>query len=161
VPAEVVAGVVDVEGLADVFGLKKSTSVFFAGEGDAATVGEAAAVPFALRPCFSVGEGDASAAVSVEGEVAAAAFALWPRFAAGEGDASVPAPGEALLSGEAVLLASVFLCDLCLPADGDGVGVGDWALTRQLPARPVISKKASKFVFMSGSLNKKAPKMED
>jgi len=86
-PEEVVAGAVEVEGLAEVFGLKKSASVFFAGEADGATVGEAAAVPFVLRPCFSVGEGDASVVVAAEGEVAAAVFVLCVRFSAGEGDA--------------------------------------------------------------------------
>jgi hypothetical protein len=155
VPAEPVAGAVEVEGLAEVFGLKKSASVFFAGEGDGATVGEAAAVPFVLRPCFSVGEGDASAAVPAEGEVAAVVFALCVRFSAGEGDASLAA------AGEAVALASAFLCDRCLPGDGDAVGEGDCASTKQVAARPMTSKKARIFVFMTGSLNKKAPKMED
>jgi hypothetical protein len=119
VPAEVVTGAAEVEGLAEVFGLKKSASVFFAGEGDGTAVGEAAAVPFVLRPCFSAGEGDASLAVPAEGEVAAVVFALRVRFSAGEGDASVPAAGEALL------VASAFLCDLCLAGDDDAVGEGD------------------------------------
>jgi hypothetical protein len=115
--AAAVAGAAEAEGLVEVFGLKKSASVFFAGDADGATVGEAAA--FALRPCFSVGEGDASVAVSGEGEVVAAAFALCLRISAGEGDASVPAAGEALV------LASDFLCVLCLAGDGDSVGEGD------------------------------------
>jgi hypothetical protein len=119
VPAEVVAGAVEVEGLAEAFGLKKSASVFFAGEGDGAAVGEAAAVPFVLRPRFSVGEGAASVAVPAEGEVAAVVFVLRVRFSVGEGDASLAA------AGEAVALASAFLCDRCLPGDGDAVGEGD------------------------------------
>jgi len=119
----VVAGAAEDAGLGEVFGLKKSASVFFAGEGDGATVGEAAAFSFALRPCFSVGEGDASGVVSAEGEVAAVVFDLRVCFPPA-GDASVPAAGEALLSG-AVLLASVFLCDRCLAGDGDGVGEDD------------------------------------
>jgi hypothetical protein len=145
----VVAGAAEEAGLAELFGLKKSASVFFAGEADGLAVGEAAAFSFALRPCFSAGDGDASVAVSAEGEVAAVAFALRLCFSAGEGDASVPAAGEALLSGEAALLASIFLCDLCLPADGDGVGVGDWALTRQVPARLITSKKPRNLMFMN------------
>jgi len=62
-------------GLADaeVFGLKKSASVFFAGDGDGVTVGATAAVVFLLRACFSAGEGDAAVAAAGEGEVAAAA----------------------------------------------------------------------------------------
>jgi hypothetical protein len=155
VPADVVAGAAEDAGLGEVFGLKKSASVFFAGEDDGATVGEAAAVPFVLRPCFSVGEGDASVVVAAEGEVAAAVFVLCVRFSVGEGDASLAA------AGDAVALASVFLCDLCLAGEGDAVGEGDCALTKQVAARPMTSKKARIFVFMSGSLNKKAPKMED
>jgi hypothetical protein len=115
----VVAGAAEDAGLGEVFGLKKSASVFFAGEDDGATVGEAAAVPFVLRPCFSVGEGDASVVVAAEGEVAAAVFVLRVRFSVGEGDASLAA------AGEAVAPASAFLCDLCLAGDGDAVGEGD------------------------------------
>jgi hypothetical protein len=148
-----VADAAEVEGLAEVFGLKKSASVFFAGEGDGAPVGETAAVPFVLRPCFSVGEGDASVAVPAEG--APVVFALRVRFSAGEGDASLAA------AGEAVALASAFLCALCLAGDADAVGDGDWALTKQVAARPMTTKKATIFVFMSGSLKEKAPKMED
>jgi hypothetical protein len=112
-----VAGAED-EGLAEVFGLKKSVSVFFAGEGDGATVGETAVAPFALRPRFSVGEDDDSVAAPADGDVAAVVFVLRVRFSAGEGDASLAA------AGEEAALASAFLCDLCL-ADGDGVGEGD------------------------------------
>ena len=153
--AVAVAGAAGAEGLVEVFGLKKSASVFFAGEVDGLAVGEAAAFSFTLRPCFSAGEGDASVAVSAEGEVAAAAFVLCVRFSVGEGDASLAA------AGDAVALASVFLCDLCLPGDGDAVGEGDCALTKQVAARPMTSEKARIFVFMSGSLTKKVPKMED
>jgi hypothetical protein len=116
---EVVAGAVEDEGLAEVFGLKKSESVFFAGEGDGATVGETAAAPFALRPRFSVGEADDSVAAPAEGDVAAVVFVLRVRFSAGEGDASLAA------AGEEAALASAFLCDLCLAGDGDAVGEDD------------------------------------
>jgi hypothetical protein len=80
-------------GLADaeVFGLNKSASVFFAGDGDGVTVGATAAVVFLLRACFSAGEGDAAVAAAGEGEVAAAAVAsafLCARCFAGEGDAA-------------------------------------------------------------------------
>lgn len=103
----VVAGATEGAGLAELFGLKKSASVFFAGEAD--VVGEAAAVAFALRPCFSAGEGDAAVVAAGEGEVAASlsglenVFVLRVRFSAGEGDSVVAA------AGEAVLLASAFL----------------------------------------------------
>ena len=70
------------DGLTELLGLKKSASVFFAGDGDGVTC-ETAAVVFPLRACF----------------------------AAGEGDAAVAAAGEALLvaAGAAVLVASAFL----------------------------------------------------
>jgi hypothetical protein len=103
----VVVGATAGAGLSDFFGLKKSASVFFAGEGD--VVGEAAAVVFALRACFSAGEGDAAVVAAGEGEVAAAlsglenVFVLRVRFSAGEGDSVLAA------AGEAVLLASAFL----------------------------------------------------
>ena len=102
-------------GLADaeVFGLNKSASVFFAGDGDGVTVGATAAVVFPLRACFAAGEGDAAVAAAGEGEVAAAAvfFVLRVRFSAGEGDAAVASAGEALLvaAGAAALVASAFL----------------------------------------------------
>lgn len=79
-------------GLAEVFGLKKSASVFFAGEADGLATAAGEGDIFALRVCFAAGEGDAS---------------------------SVAAAGEVLL------VASVFLCDLCLPGDGDASGDGD------------------------------------
>jgi hypothetical protein len=84
---------------ADVFGLNKSASVFFAGDGDGVTVGATAAVVFLLRACFSAGEGDAAVAAAGEGEVAAAAVAsafLCARCFAGEGDSA----GEPLGVGD-------------------------------------------------------------
>ena len=71
------------DGLTELLGLKKSASVFVAGDGDGVTVGATAAVVFPLRACF----------------------------AAGEGDAAVAAAGEALLvaAGAAALVASAFL----------------------------------------------------
>lgn len=77
------------EGLAEVFGLNKSASVFFAGVGDGLTADAAAA--FVLRPRFPAGEGDASVAAAGEAEVAAslAAFFLCARCvgdSAGDGD---------------------------------------------------------------------------
>ena len=81
---------------ADVFGLNKSASVFFAGDGDGVTVGATAAVVFLLRACFSAGEGDAAVAAAGEGEVAAAAVAsafLCVRCFAGEGGAAGDPPG--------------------------------------------------------------------
>ena len=75
-------------GLADaeVFGLNKSASVFFAGDGDGVTVGATAAVVFLLRACFSAGEGDAAVAAAGEAALVASAF-LCARCFAGEGDA--------------------------------------------------------------------------
>ena len=95
--ARVVGAGLAAAGLADaeVFGLKKSASVFFAGDGDGVTVGATAAVVFLLRACFSAGEGDAAVVAAGEGEVAAAA------------------------------VASAFLCARCFAGEGDAVGVGD------------------------------------
>ena len=80
--------------------MKKSASVFFAGDGDGVTVGATAAVVFLLRACFSAGEGDAAVAAAGEGEVAAAA-----------------------------VVASAFLCARCFAGEGDSagdsLGVGD------------------------------------
>ena len=105
----VVAAAGEGDGLTELLGLKKSASVFFAGDGD----GETAAVVFPLRACFAAGEGDAAVAAAGEGEVAAAAvfFVLRVRFSAGEGDAAVASAGEALLvaAGAAALVASAFL----------------------------------------------------
>ena len=65
-------------GLADaeVFGLKKSASVFFAGDGDGVTVGATAAVVFLLRACFSAGEGDAAVAAAAEALLVTAGAAV-------------------------------------------------------------------------------------
>ena len=108
----VVAGAAEGEGLAELFGLKKSARVFFVGDDDGVAVGETAAAAFPLRPCFSAAEGDASVVAAGEGVVVAVVFfVLRVRFSADEGDASVAAAGEALLvaADEAVLVASVFL----------------------------------------------------
>src|SRR5690242_18351724 len=59
VAARVAVVAVAAAGIAEVFGLKKSASVFFAGEGVGLTV---AAVAFALRPRFAAGEPEGSAA---------------------------------------------------------------------------------------------------
>jgi hypothetical protein len=115
-----VAAAAEEAGLAEVLGLKKSASVFFAGEGDGASaVGDAAVVPFVFRPCFSAGDGDASVAAPGEGEAAAIRFVLRVRFSAGDGDASAVAAGEA---GEALLVASAFLCVRCFAGEGDAAG---------------------------------------
>jgi hypothetical protein len=88
----VVAAAGEGDGLTELLGLKKSASVFFAGDGDGVTVRETAAVVFPLRAFFA-GEGDAAVT------------------AAGEGDAAVASAGEALLvaAGAAALVASAFL----------------------------------------------------
>ena len=109
----VVAAAGEGDGLSELLGLKKSASVFFAGDGDGVTVGETAAVVFPLRACFTAGEGDAAVAAAGEGEVAAAAVfvVLRVRFSAGEGDAAVASAGEPLLvaAGAAALVVSAFL----------------------------------------------------
>lgn len=125
--AEAVGAAAAGDGLTELFGLKKSASVFFAGEGDGVTDAAAAAV-FFLRPCFSAGEADGAAA----------------------------AAGAALLvaAGEAVVAASAFLWDLCLAGEGEAeaAGVGDWALTRLAAAKPTDSRKTVSFMFMRQSL---------
>lgn len=87
-------------GLIELFGLKKSARVFFAGDGDAVTVGEAAAVVFPLRARFALGEAEGDSAL--------------------EGDA-VPSAGEAV--------SAAFLCVRCFAEEGDAagdpLGVGD------------------------------------
>jgi len=85
-------------GLAEVFGLKRSASVFFAGEGDGLTAG-AAAVVFAFRPRFAFGEAEAAGDCPAEGDVAsvgeaAAAVFLDTRcFFAGAGDSAGDSAG--------------------------------------------------------------------
>src|SRR4029450_12844867 len=53
----VVAAAGEGDGLTELLGLKKSASVFLAGDGDGGTVGETAAVVFPLRACFAAGGG--------------------------------------------------------------------------------------------------------
>lgn len=96
---EVLPGATDPVGVGELFDLKKSAKVFF-GDGDGATVGEAAAVAFVL--CF-FSAGEAEAAADAAGEASVVAFAFFERLA-GEGDASA-----ALASGDAAVVASAFL----------------------------------------------------
>ena len=77
-------------GLGEVCGLKKSASVFFAGEADGLTAGEAAAVAFVFRAGLAAGEGE-TAAPAGDGEASVVVFAFRPRLAVGEGEASGPA----------------------------------------------------------------------
>ena len=120
--AAVVAGAAEDDGLCDVFGLKKSASVFFAGDGEGVIAGEAAAIVFAFRACFAAGEGDASGAAAREallaGDASVVAAAFLRERLAGEGDAPV---GAALLAGDASAAATAFLRG-CLTGDGKGVG---------------------------------------
>jgi hypothetical protein len=172
-------------GVGELFGLKKSDSVFFSGEADELTAGEAAAVAFVLRACFPVGEGEASVAAAGEGEAEAVVFILRVVFEAGSiggwvvaaaealaaGEASVAAAaflrdffageggasavaGEALAAGEASVAAAAFFFE-CLAGEAEAVGVGDWALTRQAPVRPITTKKIKDFVRMSKTLTKR------
>jgi len=171
-------------GVGELFGLKKSDSVFFSGEADGLTAGEAAAFVFVLRACFSAGEGDASAAATdgdgvaklvffrapfdagssggwvvaagealAAGEASVAAAAFLRDFFAGEGGASAVA-GEAPAAGEASVAAAAFFFE-CLAGEAEAVGVGDWALTRQAPVRPIITKKMKHFVRMSKTLTER------
>ena len=95
------------DGLVEVFGLKRSASVFFfSGEAAGLAAGEALAVDLGFFACFWAGEGDAAASVVDDGEVAAVAFVLWLRLVAA-GDASASAAGEA--AGDSVVAASDFL----------------------------------------------------
>jgi len=84
----------------EVFGLKKSASVFFAGDGDGEGAGLAAASAFAF---------------------------LCARGFAGDGDAEAAAVLSA--AGEAAAVASAFLCVRCFAGEGDAagdsLGVGD------------------------------------
>jgi hypothetical protein len=107
--APVAAGAPAAAGLAEVFGLKKSASVF-AGEGDGLTAG-AVAVVFVFRPPLAAGEAE-TAAPAGDGEASAVVFAFRPRLAAGEAEASVPAAGDAV--------ASAFLCVRCFAGDAAG-----------------------------------------
>jgi hypothetical protein len=117
------------DALTELLGLKKSASVFFAGDGDEVTVGETAAVVLLLRACFSVGDGEASAVAAGEGEVSpVAVFSLRARFPFGEAEGDSALEGDAAPSaGEAV--AAAFLCVRCFAGEGDAagdpLGVGD------------------------------------
>lgn len=113
----VAAGAAAAAGLAEVFGLKKSASVFFAGEGDGLTPG-AAVLVFVFRSPLAAGEAE-TAAPAGDGEVSAVVFAFRLRFAVGEGEASAPAAGDADVSA--------FLCARCFTGEaaGDSAGVGD------------------------------------
>ena len=156
VAAAVAAG----DGLTELFGLKMSASVFFSGEGDGLTAGEAEVVVFILRVVFEAGSSGGcvvaagETVAAGEASVVAAAFAPFLRdFFAGEGDAS-GVVGEALAAGEASVAAAAFFFE-CLAGEPEAVGVGDWALTRQAPARPITTKKTKDFVCMSQSLTKR------
>jgi len=81
----IVGGAAEGDVLAELFGLKKSATVFFAGDGDGVTIGEAAAAAFSLRACFAAGEGEASVVAAGEAEASATAFfSLRARFGLGE-----------------------------------------------------------------------------
>ena len=67
---------------ADLAGLKKSASVFFAGEADGLTAGEAAAVAFVFRARLAAAEGETAASAG-DAEASAAVFAFRPRLADG------------------------------------------------------------------------------
>jgi hypothetical protein len=120
--AAVVAGAAEDDGLCDVVGLKKSASVFFAGDGEGVIAGEAAAVAFAFRARFAAGDGDVSGAAAGEALLAGGASVVATAFLrerlAGEGDAPV---GAMLLTGDASAAATAFLRG-CLTRDGEGVG---------------------------------------
>ena len=78
-------------GLTELFGLKRSARVFFAGDGDGVTVGETAAAVLPLRARFGLGEAEGDSAVegdavSSAGEAVAAAFLDTRCLLAGEGD---------------------------------------------------------------------------
>jgi len=162
-------------GVGELFGLKKSDSVFFSGEADGLTASEAAAFVFVLRACFSATDGDgvaklvffrppfdagssggwvvAAGEALAAGEASVAAAAFLRDFFAGEGGASA-APDEALAAGEASVAAAAFFFE-CLAGEAEAVGVGDWALTRQAPVRPITTKKIKDFVRMSKTLTKR------
>lgn len=148
----VVVAAAAVAGVGELFGLKKSPSVFFSGEGDGLTAGEAEAVVLILRVVFEAGSSSGCVAAAGEtaaaGEASAVAAAFLRDFFAGDGDASAPADaaGEAsavvaffrdFLAGEAdasaagdslaagdASAAAAFLRE-CLAGDAEGDGVGD------------------------------------
>ena len=133
----VVVAAAAVAGVGELFGLKKSPSVFFSGEGDGLTAGEAEAVVLILRVVFEAGSSSgcvAAAGETVAAGVASAVAAAFLRdFFAGDGDASAPADdaGEAsavvaffrdFLAGEADASAAG---DSLAAGDAEGDGVGD------------------------------------
>ena len=90
-PVAAVPAAAEGEALTGRLGLKKSPSVFFAGDGDGVTAREAAA-GFSLRARFALGEAEGDSVPEGEvpssaGEAVAAAF-LCVRCFAGEGDAA-------------------------------------------------------------------------
>lgn len=150
--APVAAGATAAAGLDEVFGLKKSASVF-AGEGDGLTAGAIAAV-FVFRPPLPAGEAE-TAAPAGEGEASAVVFAFRPRLAAGEGEASVTAAGDAV--------ASAFLCVRCFAGDaaGDSAGAGDCACRREIAAKLMTETTRRDLVFMRGSLGNREDACQD
>ena len=120
----VVAGAAEGDALTELFGLKKSPRVFFAGDGDGVTIGEAAFAAFSLRARFSAAGGEDSVAAAGEGAVAATPFSLRARFGLGE------ACGDSAVEGDAVssvleAVAAAFLCVRCFAGEGDSAGEGD------------------------------------
>jgi len=140
----VVAGAAAAAGLAEVFGLKKSASVFFAGEGEGLTAAGAAVV-FVFLPPLAAGEAE-TAAPAGDGEACTVVFAFRPRLAAGEGEASVAAAGDAV--------ASAFLCVRCFAGDaaGDSAGVGDCACRSEIATKLVTETTRRDLVPMRRSL---------
>ena len=67
----VVAGAAEGDVLTELVGLKKSAKVFFAGDGDGVTAGETAAVVFALRARFGLGDAAGDSAAAGEAAVSA------------------------------------------------------------------------------------------
>jgi hypothetical protein len=138
-------------GPGEAFGLNRSKKVFFAGDGDASAVaaaGDGEALVAFFRATLN-GDSINPRAVAVGEAVAAgedSAAAVFRRdFLAGEADASA-LPAAGLAFGEAAGLASAFLCDLCLPGDGDGVG--DWALSILATAKANAKSKTEYLLFM-------------
>lgn len=148
----VAAGATAAAGLAEVFGLKKSASVF-AGEGDGLTA-RVAAVVFVFRPPLPAGEAE-TAAPAGDGEGSAVVFVLRPRLAAGEGEASVTAAGDAV--------ASVFLCVRCFAGDaaGDSAGVGDCACRSEIAAKLMTETTRRDLVLMRRSLGNREAARQD
>ena len=124
-PVVAVADGAEGDALAELFGLKKSARVFFAGDGDGLTIGEAAAAAFSLRARFAAGEGEASIVAAGEGEASAAAFfSLRARFGLGEACRDSALEGDAD-SSVVEAVAAAFLCVRCFAGEGDSAGEGD------------------------------------